>query len=55
MELIEINAELEDKLNYFEGTFERDEILEIKFIIKNYVTFSSLFTQVCLYSSNFIN
>jgi hypothetical protein len=29
--------------------------LEIKFIIKNYVTFSSLFTQVCLYSSNFIN
>jgi hypothetical protein len=29
--------------------------LEMKFIIKNYVTFSSLFTLVCLYSSNFFN
>jgi hypothetical protein len=34
IELIENNAELKDKLNLFEGTFERDEILEIKFIIK---------------------
>jgi hypothetical protein len=51
IELIEINAELEDKLNLFEGTFERDEILEIRFIIKNSVTFLSLFTQVVLYFS----
>jgi hypothetical protein len=55
MEIIDINAKLEDKLKKIEGTFERDEILEMKFIIKNYVTFSSLFTLVCLYSSNFFN
>jgi len=34
MELIEIDTKLKDKLQEFEGTFERDEIFEIKFIIK---------------------
>jgi len=29
MELSEINVELEEELEEFEGTFERDEILEI--------------------------
>ncbi len=29
VELTETNVELEDKLEEFEGTFERDEILQI--------------------------
>jgi hypothetical protein len=29
VELIETNVDLEEKLEEFEGTFERDEILEI--------------------------
>ncbi len=29
MELIEVNTKLDAKLDKFEGTFERDEILEI--------------------------
>jgi hypothetical protein len=29
MELTETNVELEEELEEFEGTFERDEILEI--------------------------
>jgi hypothetical protein len=33
MELIEINTKLKDKCKEFEGTFERDEILEVQFII----------------------
>jgi hypothetical protein len=33
MELIEINTKLKDRLKKFGSTFERDEILEIQFII----------------------
>jgi hypothetical protein len=33
MELIEINTKLKDRLKKFGSTFEKDEILEIQFII----------------------
>jgi hypothetical protein len=49
VELFETDAKLEE-LEEFEGTFERDVILEIYCIIEK-VTFSSFFTQVCFYFS----
>jgi len=33
MVLIEVNTKLDAELDEFEGTFERDEILEIKFTL----------------------
>jgi hypothetical protein len=41
--------ELEKELEEFQRTFENDQILEIKFIVKKLYSFSSFFTQVWFY------